>query len=213
MLVIFDWDGTLMDSTDKIAQCLLAAINQLNLAERSVEQAKSIIGLGLPEACLSLYPDIGAPMMAKLQQAYSEHFIRADKIPCSFYPRVEEVMAELKGQGHQLAVATGKSRRGLNRVMGSLALQDFFDGSRCADETASKPDPLMINELLVELGYGANQAVMVGDTSFDLEMAANAGVASIGVSYGAHPVERLLAHNPKLMVDHFEHILDWSGFA
>ncbi len=209
MLYVFDWDGTLLDSTDKIATSMQKAIADLGLPERSIDEAKSIIGLGLPEAVRTLFPDIDEGMIPEVTASYSGHFVAADQHPCDFFPDVDEVLKQLRSEGHLLAVATGKSRRGLNRVLGNMSLTGFFDASRCADETASKPDPLMLNELLQELDIDVGSAVMVGDTDFDLGMAANAGMKSIGVSYGAHPVERLLPHKPERIIDSFEELLDW----
>ena len=208
MLFIFDWDGTLIDSTDKIARCMQQAIAELALPERSVEVVKSIIGLGLAEGVRTLFPDIEEAMIAKVTASYSRHFVAADQRPCNLYPYVDEVLNQLRAEGHLLAVATGKSRRGLNRVLGNMSLTDFFDASRCADETASKPDPLMLHQILQELNTDVSAAVMVGDTDFDLAMAANAGMRRIGVSYGAHPVERLLPHNPERIIDSFDQLLD-----
>lgn len=209
MLFVFDWDGTLMNSTDKIASCIQAAIATVGLPYRSHEQSRSIIGLGLPEAVRSLFPDITADKARELCDSYRDHFVAADQVPCDLYPHVSKVLATLKAEGHHLAVATGKSRRGLDRVLGVMSMSSFFDATRCADETASKPDPLMLHQLMQELAIPAAQTVMVGDTSFDLEMASNAGIRSIAVSYGAHPVERLLPHQPERCIDHFNEILDW----
>jgi len=209
MLFVFDWDGTLIDSTDKIAGSMQKAIADLGLPERSIEETKSIIGLGLPESVRTLFPGLDEAMIPEVTASYSRHFIAADQNPCDFFPNVDEVLKQLRAEGHLLAVATGKSRRGLNRVLGNMSLTEFFDGSRCADETASKPNPLMLNELLAELKVDVDSAVMVGDTDFDLGMAANAGMKSIGVSYGAHPVERLLPHKPDRIIDSFEQLLDW----
>ncbi|ARN75530.1 HAD-IA family hydrolase [Oceanicoccus sagamiensis] len=210
MLFVFDWDGTLLDSTDKIAGCMQKAIAELGLPERSTEQAKSIIGLGLPEAVQTLFPEIDKAIIPEVTAAYSRHFVADDQTPCDFFPNVDDVLKQLRAEGHLLAVATGKSRRGLNRVLANMSLTDFFDGSRCADETASKPDPLMLNQLLQELDVEVSSAVMVGDTDFDLGMAANAGMRSIGVSYGAHSVERLLPHKPVRIIDRFEELLEWG---
>lgn len=208
-LFIFDWDGTLLDSTGKIIRCMHRAIDDLALEQRSDADVKGIIGLGLPEAIRQLYPDISARDLEALRNGYSQHFIEADANPCTFYPGVEAVLQALKAEGHLLSVATGKSRRGLNRVLGNLAMSDYFDATRCADETASKPHPRMVNELLEELGADRTSAVMVGDTAFDLEMASNAGVDAIAVSYGAHDRERLLACNPLRCIDDFTELLEW----
>lgn len=211
MLFMFDWDGTLLDSTAKIVRCMQQAINQLELPERDGAEVKNIIGLGLPEAVEHLFPGLDRASSKQLIALYSQHFIEADQVPCRFYPGVERVLGQLREDGHQLTVATGKSRRGLNRVLANLGLDDFFDASRCADETASKPDPLMLHQLLAELEVGAEEAVMVGDTVYDLAMAANAGVRSVGVSYGAHSRARLLEHNPVLLIDSFDELLAMRG--
>ncbi|MFA7553204.1 MAG: HAD-IIIA family hydrolase [Spongiibacteraceae bacterium] len=211
MLYIFDWDGTLLDSTGKIIRCMQSAIIELGLPEREDHQVKNIIGLGLEEAVSCLFPAISAPASVKLRETYSQHFIAADQTPCHFYPHVQSVLQQLRSQGHQLAVATGKSRRGLDRVLTSLQMQHFFDGSRCADETASKPNPLMLEQLLEQFQTDIGDAVMVGDTEFDLEMAANLGMKRIGVSYGAHSIDRLERHAPELIMDTFDQLLHWRG--
>ncbi len=194
MLYIFDWDGTLIDSTAKIVSCLQSAIDELDMEIRSVGELREIIGLGLFEAVAHLFPGISDSDNRLLGESYSRHFITADQRPCALYPNVEETLAQLRSDGHLLAVATGKSRRGLNRVLGNLAWRDYFDSSRCADETRSKPHPLMLEEILQELSVDACDALMVGDTEFDLQMARHASVPAIGVSYGAHARSRLLQH-------------------
>lgn len=211
MLFIFDWDGTLIDSTGKIVRCMQQAIKELQLEEREDLQVKQIIGLGLPEAIRQLFPDITESDMNRLREKYSSHYIEADQTPCQFYPGVMPALDKLRNEGHHLTVATGKSRRGLNRVLGNLDMVDYFHASRCADETASKPNPLMLHQLLKELAVPAEQAVMIGDTEYDLEMANNAGVAAIGVSYGAHAVDRLLACRPERCIDHFDELIEWSA--
>jgi phosphoglycolate phosphatase len=211
MLYIFDWDGTLMDSTHKIVTCVSKAIDDLDWEFKSYSQIEGIIGLSLPEAVASLYPDSSAADINVLQQCYIEHFIEADRNPCTLFPGVEGVLLELRERGHQLAVATGKSRKGLSRVLDGVGWSVFFDATRCADETRSKPHPLMLNEILNELSFSAGDAVMVGDTEFDLAMAVRAGMRSVGVSYGAHSVERLQAHSPVMLMDHFTELLGFQG--
>ncbi len=213
MLYVFDWDGTLIDSTGKIVRCMHRAIEEVDLSQRSDEQVRNIIGLGLPEAIRELFPEISRQQLEALSASYSNHYREADQTPCQFYPHVESVLEKLREDGHQLAVATGKSRRGLERVLANLGLTSFFDASRCADETASKPDPLMLLQLLECLRVDVSAAVMVGDTEFDLAMAANAGMQSIGVSYGAHSRSRLQRHRPVLTIDCFSQILDWQSDA
>ncbi len=213
MLFIFDWDGTLVDSTGKIIRCMHAAVSDMGLEKRSDQQVREIIGLGLPEAIQILFPGIDSCDSAALSRCYSAHFIEADKTPCGFFPEVLMVMDRLKEEGHKLAVATGKSRRGLDRVLSNLRMECFFDASRCADETKSKPHPLMLQQLLKELRVERSDAVMIGDTSFDLEMAANAGIESIAVSYGAHTKERLCRHEPQLFMDSFQQLLEWPRLS
>ena len=209
MLFIFDWDGTIIDSTAKIARCLGEAIADAGLPERSEAERRAIIGLGLDEAIRRLFPDIERQQLIELRAGYSKHFINADQLPCSFYPGVVETLNQLKSDGHLLAVATGKSRRGLDRVLANLDMQAFFHLTRCADETASKPHPLMLEQILAETGMAATEAVMIGDTEYDLEMAANIGMASIGVSYGAHSVDQLKRHQPQRIIDQFDQLLVW----
>lgn len=204
MLVIFDWDGTLLNSLGKISRCMQLAAADAELDHRDEEAIRGIIGLGLPEALATLYPGVSDAPLELLRQRYSHHFLREDTQPCEFYPGVQVTLEQLKSGGHQLAVATGKSRAGLNRVLGNLGWESYFHASRCADETCSKPDPLMLSELLAELDYDVEDAVMVGDTEFDLAMAATLGMRRIGVSYGAHPVSRLSRHEPEAIIDSIE---------
>ena len=209
MLFVFDWDGTLIDSTGKIIRCMHQAVEEVGLEPRTDLQVQNIIGLGLPEAITRLFPGIETDAMGALRAAYSRHFIEADRIPCEFYPGVYTVLETLREQGHLLAVATGKSRRGLNRVLGNLEMTRFFDATRCADETASKPNPLMLEQLLAELNSPREQAVMIGDTTYDLAMANNAGLGSIAVSYGAHSKDQLMTQQPLHCIDHFDELLVW----
>lgn len=196
MLVIFDWDGTLCDSTAKIVTCMQAAADQQGLPALSDDAVKNIIGLGLPEAIKTLYPELGGQQVNAMRQGYSEQYIQADRVPSQFFAGVEQVLDQLLSQGHKIAVATGKSRTGLNRVMQAMQVADLFHATRCADETISKPHPLMLQQLLDELGYEAQEAVMVGDTEFDMEMARRANMARIAVDFGAHHVDRLKPYEP-----------------
>jgi len=209
MLCIFDWDGTLSDSAAKIVSCMQAAATDVRLPVLSFERTASIIGLGLPEAVADLYPQASSSQREKVRRGYSEHYIKADVVPSSFFPGVIRGLEDLKARGYKIAVATGKTRKGLDRVLTALELQDFFHSSRCADETRSKPHPQMLNELLHEFDLQAHQAVMVGDTSFDLAMAEAIDMPRLAVSYGAHPVERLIAHRPNLLADNFSEVHQW----
>ena len=207
MLVIFDWDGTLLDSLAKIANCMKLAAADAGLEPRSEQEIRGIVGLGLQEALETLYPKETQAPLNVLRERYSHHFIVADQKPCEFFPGVQDTLGELKSSGHHIAVATGKSRKGLNRVLGNLAMEDYFHATRCADETSSKPNPLMLSELLSELDFDVADALMVGDTEFDLGMAENLGMRRVGVSYGAHSHERLRKHQPEAIIDNMDELL------
>ena len=205
-LIIFDWDGTISDSVARIVKAMQMAAQDHGITVPSYLEVKDIIGLGLTEATFRLFPQATREQVFQIQTSYSQHYRAEDSSPCEFFPGVEETLHDLKTQGYQLAVATGKSRAGLDRVLDSLGMQTFFHASRCADETLSKPHPLMLEELLAEFDLVANQAVMVGDTEFDMEMAVNAAMPRIAVSYGAHHVDRLRAFEPLACLDLFAEI-------
>ncbi len=205
-LLIFDWDGTLCDSLSRIALCLQLSAADVGLPEPSLAAAKNIVGLGLDEVMMELFPGVDRAMTAELRAAYSAHFIREDSTPSAFFPGVREHLEKLRDQGFTLAVATGKSRKGLDRVLDAVDMSGFFHSTRCADETASKPHPAMLLSLLEECDLAPEAALMVGDTSYDMEMARTAEVPRLAVSYGAHSRERLLAYQPIACIDKFESI-------
>jgi phosphoglycolate phosphatase len=207
---IFDWDGTLCDSTAKICLSMQKAAVDCQQSKLSTEQVMEIIGLGLPEAIAQLVPGITDDAMLAMRDAYARRFIEADQVPCNLFPGVRETLDELRAQGHYLAVATGKARKGLDRVLGSVGLDGFFDTSRCADETASKPHPKMLNELLAEMAHPLEASVMVGDTEFDMDMARRAGMPMIAVDYGAHHADRLKRYDLLACVSEFSEIARWS---
>ena len=209
MLLIFDWDGTLSDSAGKIVRCMQAASISAGFHELSEESILNIIGLGLPEAMQSLYPNLNEEQKEQIRQEYIRHFLASDQEASPFFDGVVAGLSQLKKLGFQMAVATGKSRQGLDRVLKLTNMQQFFDGSRCADETVSKPHPMMLNELLLDFNKLPHQAVMVGDTEYDMEMARLAGVQRVAVSYGAHHISRLHAYDPVLCVNHFSEFVDW----
>lgn len=209
MLVIFDWDGTLIDSKAKIVGSMQQAAASLKLPALADQDIANIIGLALYEAIALLYPSISDADNKRLQKAYSQVFVEKDQNPCAFFPTVEQSLEQLKNQGHQIAVATGKSRRGLDRVLSTVGWQQYFDDTRCADETASKPHPKMLHELLDALNADAQSAIMVGDSEYDLLMAKNAQVKSLGVSYGVHPPERLQKHQPEAIIDRLSEVVDY----
>lgn len=210
MLYIFDWDGTISDSAPKIISCMQKAAEDAGVDVLDDEKIKNIIGLGLPEAIHALYPDISPEKAESLRVNYADHFVNDDVKPSPFFPGVMETLHTLLERGHMLTVATGKSRKGLNRVWKNLSMETFFHGSRCADETASKPNPLMLEELLVEFDVSIEEAVMIGDTEYDMAMAHKIGMKKIAVSYGAHHVDRLKSYDPVLCVDEFSTILEWE---
>ncbi len=209
MLFIFDWDGTLIDSAEKIVACMQQAASSQGLPVPDAGQAKNIIGLGLPQAVSELFPELNEGAVNAFCQAYSGYFIAADQIPCTFFPDVQETLIQLRAEGHQLAVATGKSRKGLDRALANQGMTSFFDSTRCADETASKPDPLMLYEIMSELACSSQCAVMVGDTEYDMAMATSAGVRRIAVNYGVHTPERLRPYKPCMLIGNLRKILDW----
>lgn len=211
MLFIFDWDGTLSDSTGRITLAMQMAAEDLGWNPPETAEVHNIIGLGLPEAIAKLYPTLSSLSYERLRERYIYHFLNLDKQqPSAFFPGVLETLEYLREQGHQLTVATGKSRRGLDRILSAHGMSSFFHGTRCADETASKPHPLMLTQLLTEFSVPASEAVMVGDTEYDMEMARVIDVPRIAVTYGAHHVERLHPYQPELCVDHFKELLSWN---
>ncbi len=200
-LIIFDWDGTLMDSAAKIVNCMQSAAKDESLLVPGRQEVEEIIGLGLPQAIKKLFPEISNITRIALQQRYSIHYSQNDQTHTPLFSGVEVVLSRLLDEGYVLAVATGKSRKGLDRVLHSTQLGRFFAASRCADETASKPDPRMLNELLTELDCSAQRTLMVGDTEYDMAMAQQAGVVAAAVSYGVHAIERLHAYQPRYCLD------------
>ena len=192
-LIVFDWDGTLFDSVGQIVASLQFAAQQFE-QPLTPEAAKSIIGLGLPEVAQVLFPTV-PELHTDLLKCYGDHYV-AHSTGDAWFAGIAEMLYGLKNQGVQLAVATGKSRRGLDRVLAQTNSHDLFEITRAASETKSKPDPLMLAEILAFTGVKAEQAIMVGDTSYDLEMAQNIAMPRIGVSYGVHTPETLAQFNP-----------------
>lgn len=197
-VVIFDWDGTLMDSVGHIVDSLMHAANLYELP-LTREQAANVIGLGLPEAMAALFPH-HPHLCAEIQAEYSRHYV-ANSSQTQLFTGVPELLDALAQQDILLAVATGKSRAGLDRVLAQSGTTDRFAITRCAGETQSKPHPQMLQEIVAYLGVTPDQCIMVGDTTYDLEMAANIAMPSIGVSYGVHPPALLQQHRPRAVVD------------
>jgi phosphoglycolate phosphatase len=184
-LIAFDWDGTLFDSTGLIVRCIQAACADVGAAVPSDEQAAWVIGLGLQDALAHAAPDLPKERYRDLGLRYRHHYMaRQDDVV--LFKGTLELLRALKTRGQLIAVATGKGRQGLNQALHSVQLNDLFHATRTADETASKPNPLMLMELMEELNVPPERTLMIGDTTHDLLLARNAGVASVGVSYGAH---------------------------
>lgn len=194
-LIVFDWDGTLMDSTATIVNCIQAAAKDLGLPVPNREAASYVIGLGLHEAMQVAMPGLDSKHYPRIVERYRYHYLAKDK-GLALFDGVREMLTELSQQGYFLAIATGKSRVGLNRALDAANLLSMFDATRCADETFSKPHPAMLQELTRELGQDLRRTVMIGDTTHDLQMAINAGAAGIAVHYGAHPSHELQALKP-----------------
>ncbi|MDA7746025.1 HAD-IA family hydrolase [Psychromonas sp.] len=200
-LIIFDWDGTLMDSIDKIVLCLQQAAIQEKQIIPNEQAIKNIVGLSLLKAMQQLFPTLSLQEQESLVEAYRNQYNKHHHIDTPFYEGIGDLLLSLKSEGYLLAVATGKGRNGLNRMIEKTNTGHLFSATVCADEAHSKPDPLMITLLLETLGLEPSQAIMVGDSSYDLEMANNAGVNCIGVSYGVHSSETLALSNPVAIVD------------
>lgn len=209
-LLIFDWDGTLMDSEAHIVACMQAAMQRCNIEVLSADAIRNIIGLGLSEALQTLFPQYNSHTHQALLDAY-RHYFFSDEIPASqLFPQAFEVIQTLAEQGYLLAIATGKSRRGLDLVLPSSGLAPFFPITRCADETFSKPHPCMLEEILTDYDTNANQALMIGDSTYDLAMAKNVGMDALAVSYGVqHDRQKLLAHQPIGIIDCIDELPQW----
>ncbi|EIK53903.1 HAD superfamily hydrolase [Stutzerimonas stutzeri TS44] len=213
-LLIFDWDGTLVDSIGRIVESVRVAAHAFDLPPRDDASIKGIIGLALTDAISTLYPQVDDPVLVEeFRRRYSEHYLALEAQPSALYPGVARGLQEFRERGHLLAVATGKGRQGLDRVLAGQGWTGFFDVTRCADETAGKPDPLMLEEILAHCGMRPEQALMVGDSVFDLQMARRAGVDSVAVAYGAQSVESLRVHGPRLVINRFAELAAWLGVA
>ncbi|MCU7905425.1 MAG: HAD-IA family hydrolase [Candidatus Thiodiazotropha sp. (ex Epidulcina cf. delphinae)] len=210
-LLVFDWDGTLMDSEAHIVACVEAAVRDLELPLPSREAISNIIGLGLREAVNTLFPEDDDHLHLDIAARYRTHFFSAGASPSQLFEGAREVVDELSQQGYMLAVATGKGRKGLDYALQTTGLGDYFQLTRCAEETSSKPNPEMLQQILEETGVAQDRALMIGDTEYDLEMAVNAGMPALGVTYGVHAHERLLKHHPLACLDRITEIPAWLG--
>ena len=198
-----------MDSAQKISNCIQASARDVGLVEPTSKQAKSIIGLGLGEAMQQLFPTANDAQLSAMVRAYKHHFVTADNTEQKLFDGVVAGLTALESAGAILAVATGKSRAGLDRAFSALDLKHHFVTSRCADETRSKPHPQMLNEILDFTAIAPHKAIMVGDTTFDLDMAANANMAGLGAGYGVHSEQMLLDSKALSVEKSFNDVVSW----
>ncbi len=206
--IVFDWDGTLMDSTAIIVKSIQAAAKDLSLPIPSESAASHVIGLALGDAMQAAIPGLDPQLYPRLAERYRYHYLTRDhELP--LFSGVREMLDDLAQQGYFLAVATGKSRVGLNRALDSAKLLSLFDATRCADETFSKPHPAMLQELCRELGQDMQRTLMIGDTSHDLQMAQNAGANAVAVEYGAHEVDFLRQFSALYMAKNVADLHQW----
>ena len=207
-LIAFDWDGTLFDSTMLIVRCIQNACRDLGVTVPSDEAAAYVIGLGLHDALRHAVPELPDERVHELGLRYRHHYwLHKDDLV--LFPGTLEMLQSLKQRQHFLAVATGKNRRGLDDALQQSQLQHLFDATRTADETASKPHPLMLQELMAELGVAPERTLMIGDTTHDLQLAANAGTARVAVSYGAHEKDAFDAHGPLFVAHSTRELQQW----
>lgn len=207
-LIAFDWDGTLFDSTQIIVRCIQAAVKDVGGAVPTDQAASYVIGMALMQALAHAAPDIPPEKYPELGNRYRFHYLQHQD-DLSLFEGVLPMLADLRDAGHLLTVATGKSRRGLDEVLHSKDLKGVFDGSRTADQTAGKPHPLMLQELMAEFDVPPERVLMIGDTTHDLQMALNAGCPSVGVSYGAHEPDAFHALQPLAVAHSVRELHDW----
>lgn len=207
-LIVFDWDGTLVDSTALIVASIREACRAVGAAMPDEDRARHVIGLGLNDALHHVVPDVPPSRYPELSARYREYFVARDaEIP--LFAGMRELLVELEDRGHLLAIATGKSRRGLERALEQQQIGRHFAATRCADEGFPKPHPDMLLHLLEQTGVAATGALMIGDTTHDLELARNAGTAAVAVTYGAHPPTDLSRLAPLGIVDSVVELRDW----
>jgi phosphoglycolate phosphatase len=207
-LIVFDWDGTLFDSTALITRCIQAACADLGTTVPSDAQASYVIGMGLAEALQHAAPELPRERYRELGERYRHHY-HTRRHELVLFDGTLAMLRSLKARRHWLGVATGKSRAGLDEALSIAQLNGMFDATRTADETASKPNPQMLLELMREIGVGPERTLMIGDTTHDLQLAANAGTASIGVSYGAHEPEAFNGFGTRHVAHSVADLSDW----
>ena len=209
-LLVFDWDGTLLDSTGAIVDAVQAACRDLGQPEPPDEHARYVIGLGLADALRHSVPTLSEDQFPQMVERYKHHYLARDH-ELRLFDGIRELLAQLHESGFLLAVATGKSRKGLDRSLAHSGLGVYFSASRCADECFSKPHPQMLDELMAEFAVPPERTLMIGDTTHDLQMAINAGVAGLAVDYGAHSAQALDALNPLARLHTIGELARWLG--
>jgi len=207
--IIFDWDGTLMNSEARIVDAVQTAAKECGLPVLSYDESKQIIGLSLENAILGLYPNLDQSKVVAMSEAYTQCFLEESNIEMVPFDGVEALLLNLKQQGIKLAIATGKSRKGLEAVLADTGFGIYFDMTRTPVESASKPDPLMLSQILQEFNLAADEAVMIGDTSFDMEMAQNIDMDRVALSHGVHQTEVLNTYNPVATLDSLSELNMW----
>lgn len=208
-LIVFDWDGTLMDSHQRILNCLKAAANDCDVEQLSDDDFSNVIGLGLKEATESLYPEFTPQQVNTYSDRYRHHYLVQDNTHSPLFKGAREMLQALHDKGYWMAVATGKGRQGLDLVLNESELASFFLTTRCASETFSKPHPQMLEEIMHELAIEPEQTLMIGDTEYDMELAQNAGTHSLAVSYGVHSLDRLLKYDPLGYINQIHELPEW----
>ena len=208
-LLVFDWDGTIMDSEAHIIAAVQAAASECEFDIPAAESVRRVIGLGLREAIQEVLPEFNEARYEAFVDRYRHHFLLKSTTAQAPFEGAIETLKELRELGYWLAVATGKGRQGLDRAFRELSLETVFHTSRCADETVSKPNPRMLQEILLDLALEPTQALMIGDTSYDMEMAASIGMDRLAVSYGAHEQEELDRHSPIGVIHDIRELPAW----
>lgn len=208
-LIIFDWDGTLMDSEARIVSCLQSAFSAVHLPPPTRAAVRDIIGLALAEAITHLLPTAPESVRAQIFAHFRHHYLVADTTPTQLFPGALDLLNDLNARGYLLAVATGKGRRGLDQALAETGCAKFFAYTRCADESRSKPHPQMLLDIFARLGCTPECSLMIGDTEYDMLMAQATGTRALAVSYGSHPRERLLLHPVLACVDSMAELQQW----
>lgn len=208
-LLVFDWDGTLMDSVEHIATSLAAAAIDTGMEDLGPQRYRNIIGLGLKEAMQALYPGAGEAETQALCERYRYHYVEVNQVRSELFHGALDMLHIMRGKGLKLAVATGKARVGLERVFADTGYGELFHASRCSDESGSKPQPHMLHELMQELNVEPDRTLMIGDTEYDMAMARNAGTHGLAVSYGVHDCQRLQQHSPLACLSSMEELSGW----